>query len=108
MITPKLTAVMVAMTLMGSAAPAAFAQLPPDAASEAIAFARGGDATTGDQRNVAIVEDNEQEIEQNQEIESENEIETGNASVDQTGQTGIGNVRDIIVQLDLLNGVGTL
>ena len=76
-----------------------------DAASEAIALARGGDATTGDQTNVAVVEDNEQEIEQNQEIESENEIETSDASNDQTAQTGILNIRDVLVELGLGGGI---
>jgi hypothetical protein len=76
-----------------------------DAASEALAFARGGDATTGDQRNVAIVEDNEQEIDQEQDIESENEIETSDASNDQTAQTGIINIRDVLVELGLGGGI---
>jgi hypothetical protein len=73
-----------------------------DAASAAFALARGGDATTGDQANVAVVTDNEQEIEQDQEIESENEIETGDANVDQTAQTGIVNVRDVLLGLGII------
>ena len=34
----------------------------------------------------------------------ENEIETGDVEQDQTAQTGIGNIRDILIELDILNG----
>ena len=51
------------------------------------------------QENRAIVAGNTQTIDQNQDIESENEIETGDASNDQTAQTGIGNIRDIIIEV---------
>jgi hypothetical protein len=54
---------------------------------------------------VAIVEDNEQEIDQEQDIESENEIETSDASNDQTAQTGIINIRDVLVELGLGGGI---
>jgi hypothetical protein len=69
--------------------------------SEAEAEAEGGDVEN-EQTNVAIVRDNEQEIEQEQEIESENSIETGDVEQDQTAQTGILNFRDIAIIADLL------
>jgi hypothetical protein len=167
MITPKLTAVMVAMTLMGSA-PAAFAQLDVSLATgDATNFAaantggnsiesvvvanqeasneinveqeneaenEGGDATAialaeskgcdkcggssgtsaeaeaeggdveNEQENVAVVIGNEQSIEQEQEVEVENSIETGDVEQDQTAQTGIINIRDILIQLGLGGG----
>ena len=171
MITPKLTAVMVAMTLMGST-PAAFATIigePPvidvdvstgdasntgvantggnsiesvvvanqeasneinveqeneaeneggDATAIALAESKGCDSCGGssgtsaeaeaeggdvenEQENVAIVTDNEQEIEQEQEVEVENSIETGDVDQDQTAQTGILNIRDLLVLVGL-------
>ena len=181
MITPKLTAVMVAMTLMGSA-PAAFAQLDVDLATgdatnvgvantgentidsvvvanqeasneinveqENEAENEGGDATAialaeskgcndcakhekdsksnsrgsggssgtsaeaeaeggdveNEQENVAVVIGNEQDIEQEQEVEVENEIETGDVEQDQTAQTGIINIRDILLELGIGGG----